>query len=311
MSAGRKVAKALAHPELIAPALAARVARLHVVGDEAALRMLYRANLGKKLDLDDPRTFNEKLQWLKLHDRNPLYTTLVDKHRVKEWVAGRIGPEYVTPTYGAWERVEDIDLGALPERFVLKTNHDSGTVAICRDRASFDFEGAKRALSRSLRRNFYWVAREWPYRDVAPCVFAEQYLDPAEGGDLADYKLFRFTDGRKVTLVCEDRELGAGMSKTFFTDSWEALTISESGHPTNPGHPKPEHFAEMKALCDQLAEGLPFCRVDFYESSRGLLFGEMTLYPNAGFERFDPASVDAEWGEWIELSQRVGGGCSS
>ena len=301
------VSKFLSNPRILFPHLGAR-GFFHGVDDETYLKKCFKAYMGYELDLENPRTFNEKLQWLKLNDRNPLYTTLVDKAEVKPWVAERIGWEHVVPTFGVWDSFDDIDFGNLPDRFVLKCTHDSGGLVICRDRATFDYGAAKKKIDSSLARNFFWSGREWPYKDVRPRILAEQYLDPAESGDLADYKLFRFTDGRKVTLVCEDRELGAGMSETFFTDSWEALTISESGHPTNPGHPEPEHFAEMKALCDQLAEGLPFCRVDFYESSRGLLFGEMTLYPNAGFERFDPASVDAEWGEWIELPQRVGGG---
>lgn len=303
--------KVVREPLKIPGALARRVSAYPALPDETALRLLYRTNLGRKLDLNDPKTFNEKLQWLKLHDRNPIYTTLVDKYRVKQWVADRIGEQYVTPTYAAWERVEDIDISELPERFVLKTNHDSGSVAICRDRKTFDLEAARKMLAKSLRRNFYWSNREWPYKDVEPLVFAEEYLDPNEGDDLADYKLFRFSGGRLLTLVCEDRLSDAGMSKTFFDEEWRALPVSEGGHPTNRDASRPAHHARMMELTDRLAEGMPFCRVDFYESARGLLFGEMTLYPNAGFERFDPASTDAEWGAWIDLSDVAGGGGGS
>lgn len=285
----------------------------HWVPDELHLKAEFRASIGKRLDLDNPKTFNEKLQWLKLHDRNPLYTTLVDKYAVKGWVAERIGAEHVTPTYGVWENVEDINLDDLPKRFVLKTNHDCGGIAICRDRSTFDFEAAKKKLSKHLKRNYYWGCREWPYKDVKPLVFAEEYLEPAETKDLTDYKLFRFTDGKLITLVCEDRLLGAGMKQTFFDEEWHPLICSEGGHPVNPRHPRPKHFDQMAHFARKLGEGMPFVRVDFYESSNKLYFGEMTYYPKGGFECFDPASWDEDMGQWIDLSQfdpreRGGGG---
>lgn len=287
----------------------ARTLRLdRSIPDDLYLKLMFKVQMGRDLDLEDPKTFNEKLQWLKIHNRNPLYTVLVDKYRVKRWVADRIGEQYVTPTYAVWERAEDIDISGLPERFVLKTNHDSGGVAICHDRSTFDLEAARKKLGDSLRRNYFWQCREWPYKDVKPLVFAEEYLDPNEGEDLADYKLFRFSDGRIITLVCEDRLLGAGMKKTSFDDEWRALPVSEGGHPTDPSAVRPEHFGRMRELADRLAADLPFCRVDFFESARGLLFGEMTLFPNSGFEHFDPSSVDADWGEWIDLTGASGGG---
>lgn len=271
------------------------------VPDTLHLKLMMRASVGAWPNIKTPRTFNEKLQWLKLHDRNPLYTTLVDKFAVKDWVAERIGEQYITKTYARWDRAEDIDISGLPERFVLKTNHDCGGIAICRDRSEFDLEAAKRKLARHLRRNYYWGGREWPYKNVIPCVFAEEYLDPNEFGDLPDYKLFRFSNGRIVTLLMTDRFTGAGLTKTFFDEEWRPLDLSEGGHPTRGDPPVPERFEEMKCLADRLAEGLPFVRVDFYESRGRLLFGEMTLYPNSGFERFDPREWDAAFGSWIEL----------
>ncbi len=161
-----------------------------LVPDEPHLTAMYRGSMGKKLNLGNPVTFNEKLQWLKLHDRNSLYTTLVDKYRVKLWVAERIGEEHVTKTYAMWENAEDIDIDDLPERFVLKTNHDCGGVAICSDRNTFDLDAAKKKLAKHLKTNYYWRTREWPYKNVKPCVFAEEYLDPAEGQpDFTDYRV--------------------------------------------------------------------------------------------------------------------------
>ena len=278
------------------------------VSDELHLKAMFRATIGKKLDLDNPATFNEKLQWLKIHDRNPLYTTLVDKYRVKQWVADRIGENHVSETYAMWERAEDIDISALPERFVLKTNHDSGGVAICRDRATFDLDAARKKLAKHLKTNYFWGTREWPYKNVKPCVFAEEYLDPAEGnGDLYDYKLFRFSDGRLVTLAMTDRFTGGALSKTFFDDEWHALPISEGGHPMRTELGRPAAFEQMKAMADRLGEGFPFVRVDFYESAGNLYFGEMTFFPNSGFEHFEPSKWDRKFGDWIDLEKVRGG----
>lgn len=294
------------NPYLVYRRMAAR-GLTNWVPDELHLKMMYRAELGTWPNLKSPKEFNEKLQWLKLHDRNPLYTTLVDKFRVKRWVADRIGPEHVTKTYATWRRAEDIDISNLPERFVLKTNHDCGGVAICRDRAVFDLDAAKEELSKHLKTNYYWRTREWPYKDVMPCVFAEEYLDPAEGEDLYDYKLFRFSGGRLVTLVVTDRFTGGALSKTFFDDEWHALPISEGGHPMWPKLGRPAAFEQMKAMADRLGEEFPFVRVDFYESAGNLYFGEMTFYPNSGFGRFEPSEWDRKFGDWIDLEKVRGG----
>ncbi len=278
----------------------------NVVPDGVHLKLVYKAVIGRSLDLERPQGFNEKLQWLKLRDRNPLYTMLVDKHRVKGWVADKIGPQYVAETYAAWDRAEDIDVSGLPERFVLKTNHDCGGVAVCRDKASFDLGAAKKKLAKHLKTNYFWGGREWPYKNVKPLVFAEQYLEPDITGDIPDYKLFRFSNGRILTLVCAERSLGAGMKKTFFDEGWSPVGVSEGGHPTDPSTPRPEHFDEMKRLAGKIAGDFPFARVDFYESGGRLWFGEVTFYPNSGFEHFEPASFDELLGDWIDLSRAYG-----
>ncbi len=300
-----KFVKYLKNPALVYP-LATSRGLTNWVSDEVHLKLEYKARIGRCLDLEHPTGFNEKLQWLKLHDRNPLYTKLVDKYAVKEWVADRIGSQYVTETYARWSRVEDIDISCLPERFVLKTNHDCGGIAICRDRASFDLEGAKRKLAKHMKRNYFWGGREWPYKNVKPCIFAEEYLEDDASGDLPDYKLFHFSNGRIVTLFMTDRFTKAGLTETFFDEEWVPLELSEGGHPRRPGAAVPERFNEMKALTDRLAGEFPFARVDFYESKGRLLFGEMTFYPNSGFERFDPEEWDTELGSWLELPN--GGG---
>lgn len=276
------------------------------VPDELHLKMMHRAHVGRWPNLDKPRTFNEKLQWLKLNDHNPLYNTLVDKYTVKQWVANRIGSEYVTKTYARWDSTRDVDISSLPERFVLKTNHDCGGIAICRDRATFDLEAALSKLSKHLSTNYYWGSREWPYKDVKPCVFAEEYLEPDASGDLPDYKLFCFSNSKIITLLITDRFTKAGVTQTFFDEEWHLMELTEGGHPTRPNSPKPKFFDEMKRLASILSSDLPFVRVDFYESEGRLLFGEMTLYPKSGFECFDPEEWNIRLGSWINFPEREG-----
>lgn len=304
-----RLSRLIKNPALAFPYLGAH-GFFHGMDDETYLRLCFRAYIGYEPDLQNPQTFNEKLQWLKLHDRNPLYTTLVDKAEVKSWVAERIGWEHVVPTLGVWDSFDQIGFNSLPERFVLKCTHDSGGLAICRDRSSFDMGEARRKIERSLSRNYYWGGREWPYKDVKPRVLAERYLDPNDSGDLPDYKLFRFSNGRIITLLMTDRFTEAGLTETFFDEEWRPLDLSEGGYPTRKDLPAPEYFEEMKGLADRLAEGLPFARVDFYESGGRLLFGEMTLHPKSGFELFDPREWDATFGSWVELPSGGGDGSS-
>ena len=267
---------------------------------------MYRGIIGRKLDLTNPVSFNEKLQWLKIYDRNPLYTTLVDKYRVKQWVTDRIGSEHVTETYAMWERAEDIDISGLPDRFVLKTNHDCGGVAICRDRAAFDLDAAKKKLARHLKTNYFWRTREWPYKDVRPCVFAEEYLDP-DGGtcDLTDYKVMCFGGRARCEFTCTGRAEG-DLHVDFFDAGWNHLPFTRHYPNADVTPEAPKRLREMIVDAERLADGIPFVRVDFYEVAGQYYFGEMTFFPGGGMEEFDPDCWDAELGSWIELPESVG-----
>lgn len=308
------------------------------VPNEAHLKMAYRASMGRRVNLDNPQTFNEKLQWLKLHDRNPLYTTLVDKYRVKQWVAERIGERYVTPTYGAWERVEDIDLSSLPERFVLKTNHDCGGIAICRDRATFDFEAAKRKLAKHLRKNYYWGCREWPYKDVKPLVFAEEYLEAERpDGDMIDYKIVDFGGEARGELARKGRPQSVGSCEmtdykfysfdgeprylyvsqglenhetariSFLRMDWSFAPFSRPDYSSFEELPeKPGCYDEMVVLARRLAEGIPFVRADLFVYQGHPRFSEMTFSPCGGFMPFDPPEWDGSLGGLVDLSVSYG-----
>lgn len=279
---------------------------LNWMNDELYLRLKSWSFTGVMPDLKSPRTFNEKLQWLKLHDRNPLYTKLVDKAEVKPWVAERIGWEHVVPTLGVWDSFDDIDFGALPGRFVLKCTHDSGGLAICRDRATFDMDAARKKIERSLSRNYFWGGREWPYKNVKPRVLAEEYLDAGTSG-MTDYKLMCFEGRARCAFTCTGRAED-DLRVDFFDLDWNHLPFTR--HYPNADVPPsaPAHLKEMVELSERLADSIPFVRVDFYEVAGELYFGEMTFYPGSGFEEFDPEEWDERLGSWIDLP--CGGGAA-
>lgn len=277
--------------------------RMRLLPDAVYLKLVYRARIGRQLNLNSPKGFNEKLQWLKLYDRNPLYTKLVDKAEVKPWVAERIGWEHVVPTLGVWDSFDDIDFGALPERFVLKCTHDSGGLAICRDLSTFDMAAARRKIERSLANNYFWSGREWPYKDVRPRIIAEEYLDPAgEQVGLTDYKVMCFGGQARCEFTCTGRADG-NLHVDFFDTEWNHMPFTR--HYPNADVPPeaPERLKDMVAMAERLSEGMPFVRVDFYEVAGQYYFGEMTFYPGSGMEEFDPERWDEELGSWIELPE--------
>lgn len=308
MNSKDRVLHHLKNPGVFAIKVCGKVLRGTDKADELYLRMAFRSRFGYPLDLENPKTFNEKLQWLKLHDRNPLYTKLVDKAEVKPWVAERIGWEHVVPTLGVWDSFDEIDFDALPECFVLKCTHDSGGLVICRDRSTFDLLAARRAIKHSLSRNYFWTGREWPYKDVAPRIIAEEYLDPVDGqhgamaveADPDDYKIFCFGGEPKALFVATDRASG-DTKFDFFDTEWNHMPFT-NGHPNAEHEPaRPEHLEEMLAYARTLSEGMPQVRVDFYEVGGKVYFGEMTFYHWSGMVPFVPEEYDRIFGGWIEL----------
>lgn len=271
------------------------------MSDERYLKVAYRLKMGRRLHLDPPVTFNEKIQWLKIHDRKPIYTTLVDKYLVKKWVADRIGEEYVIPTLGVWEHFNDIDFNTLPDQFVLKCTHNSGGVVICRNKAELNLKSAKKTIERDLSRNFYWGQREWPYKNVVPRIIAEQYLEDKETDSLIDYKFFAFDGDVKALFVATDRNSKEETKFDFYDANFHHLPII-NGHPNARVEPaKPETFDRMKELAAILSKGIPQVRCDFYEVDGKVYFGEMTFSHYSGFVPFEPSEYDVIFGEWIHL----------
>lgn len=273
-----------------------------VIPDKVFINIKFFKFFGHFVDFKNPKTYNEKLQWLKIYNRDPLYNTFVDKYLVKEYVAKKIGEQYIIPLLGKWNSFDEIDFDKLPDQFVLKCNHDCGGIVICRDKSSFDKVAAKKKLEEHLKDNYYWQHREWPYKDVKPCIFAEKYMVDESGYELKDYKWFCFDGEPKALYIAQDRENENEDTKFDFYDmAFNHLPI-KNGHPNaNAIKEKPEGFEEMYKLAQVLSKGIPHVRVDFYNINGKIYFGELTLFHMSGFVKFEPKEWDKIFGDWIKL----------
>lgn len=254
------------------------------------------------LNLDNPKTFNEKLQWLKLYDRNPLYTKLVDKYLVKDWVAEKIGREYIIPTLAVYESPNEIVLDELPNQFVLKCNHDSGSVVICRDKNVFDFDEAKRKLDRCLKKSTYAFCGEWAYKDVPRRIIAEKYMEEVGQSDLMDYKLFCF--GGVPRILYMSRDHARNCTTDFFDMDFNRLPIRMQAPNSEIPPQKPKEFDELKRLASILSQGIPQVRVDFYVINGKIYFGEMTFYHCGGMVQVQPYEWNVKMGDMIQLPSK-------
>lgn len=276
-----------------------------LLSDEAYLKLLFRLKMGYKLDLNNPKTFSEKLMWMKLHDHNPEYSKLVDKYAVKEIVAQKIGERYVIPTLGVWERPEDIEWEKLPNSFVLKTTHGGGNtgVVICKDKTSFDKDKAITKLKKSLKQDIYKTLREWPYKNVPRRIIAEQYIE-AENNDLPDYKFFCFDGEVKALFIGTARGTG-NVKFDYFDADFNHLDLVQQHPLSGKQIPKPVSFEEMKEVASKLSKGIPHVRIDLYEVKGKVYFGEFTFYHHGGCVPFHPQKWDDVFGSWIQLPSKT------
>ena len=297
----KKIFDCLIHnPRKLVAAGLVRIAKFFP--DELYLKLLFRLRMGYKLNLDNPQTFCEKLQWLKLHNRKPEYTQMVDKYDAKRYVADIIGEEYIIPTIGVWDRVEDIDFDKLPNQFVLKCTHDSGGIVICKDKSQLDIAATKKLLRRGLKKNYYWQNREWPYKNITPRIICEQYMVDESGYELKDYKWFCFDGVAKALFIATDRGVKGEETKFDFYDTEFNHLPFTNGHPNASKEiKKPAGFEQMKQLASQLSKGQPHLRVDFYDINGKIYFGELTFYHWSGTMPFDPMEWDYTFGSWINL----------
>lgn len=295
-----RIIRAVTNPRKLVRYILFKTARLWP--DKIYLKWYFYSRVGYKLDLNNPKTFNEKLQWLKLNNRKPEMVKMVDKVDAKEYVAKIIGEEYIIPTLGIYDSVDEIDFDKLPNQFVLKCTHDSGGIVICSDKSKLDIEAAKAKLRRGLKVNYYYQNREWPYKQVKPRIIAEQYMVDESGYELKDYKFFCFDGEVKLLFIASDR--GSKTEETkfdFFDTDFNHLPFL-NGHP-NATKPidRPKGFEKMKQIAARLSQGQPHLRVDLYDINGRIYFGELTFYHWSGMTPFEPKEWDYKLGEWIQL----------
>lgn len=295
----KKLKKGIRDPRVFAfNILKLRISR--ILPDRIQVSLLYRLHLGKRLNLKNPTTFNEKLQWLKLYNRNPTYTNLADKYAVRDHVRDTIGEKYLVPLIGVYDRPEDIDYSKLPDQFVIKPTHTSGDIIICRDKSELDVEETNKMLAKWLKREYFWYQREWPYKDIQPRIVIEGLIDTDDDQRPRDYKILCFDGVPKIPYVVSD--LGTATKIDFFDTDWHKIELQQECPNSDYHHAKPEQWDLMLELAGKLSSGIPQVRVDFYVDKNGhILFGEMTFYNYSGLASFHPESYDYLLGSWITL----------
>ena len=268
--------------------------------DKTYLKINFRLKVGRKLDLKQPIFYNDKLQWLKLYNRKPEYTVMVDKHQVKELVAKRIGEEYLIPTLGLWNKFDDIDFSTLPNQFVLKCTHDSGGLVICKDKSKLNINEVKKKINSCMKMDFYYEGREWPYKNVKPRIIAEKFMVDESGTELKDYKFFCFNGVAKMLYVATDRPFNTHFD--FFDLNFKHLPIHQSHSWADKEIVKPKNFEEMIKIAEKLSQGYPHVRVDLYNINGKIYFGEYTFFHESGLSRIEPIEWDKKIGDWLDLS---------
>jgi hypothetical protein len=296
----KKIAKYLAHPNLAAGILFEKLFARSAMPDARYLEIEFRLRTGHRLNLKNPQTFSEKIQWLKLYDRRDAYTRMVDKYAVRSYITEKIGGEFLFPLLGVWDKFDGIDFESLPEQFVLKCNHDSGGLVICTDKSRFDTCAAKKLFTRHLKINYYYGGKQWAYKNIVPKIIAEKYMTDESGTELKDYKFFCFNGEPKIIQVDFNRY--TGHKRNFYTPEWDyaPVTLLYKTYP-NIQIPKPPCLGVMHEIAKTLSAGIPFVRVDLYAINGKVYFGELTFYPGSGYEKFLTPEWDGIFGDWLAL----------
>ena len=267
--------------------------------DKPYLKLVYRGEMGKRLDLEHPQTFNEKLQWLKIHDHNPVYTQLVDKIKAKEIVGSIIGNEHIVPMYGSWDKAEDIPFGSLPEKYVLKCNHDQGSVVLVDSNHEVDKESLRRYYKKRLKRKNYYLTREYGYKNIIPKVFAEKYL----GEQIKDYKFYCFNGEPKFLYVGQGLTCDHSLKIDYFDLDWNIMPFYRTDYDRLGSVTKPQQLEQMIEIATKLSEGFPFVRIDLFEIDDVVYFSEFSPCPASGYMPFVPNEYDRIVGSWLKLQE--------
>ena len=299
-----KIKRALTDPYYACGLILNRIGRF--ISDERFVKWDYYFAFHKKLNLDNPQTYNEKLQWLKLYDQHEEYTQMVDKYEAKKYVASIIGEDYIIPTLGVYNSFDEIDFDKLPNQFVLKCTHNSGGVIVCKDKHTLNIEKAGKLINHWLKQNPFWANREYPYKNVQPRIIVEKYMEDESGYELKDYKFFCFDGDVRYLFVATDRSVAGEETKfDFFDVEWNHLPFT-NGHPNSPRPiSKPANLEKMIAISSQLAKGIPHVRVDLYNINGKIYFGELTFFHWSGMTPFEPEEWDFKFGECIHLPEKM------
>ncbi len=272
--------------------------------DKEVLNNLYYYKFKQNIDWSYPKTFNEKMQWLKLYDRNPIYSTMVDKYEVKNYVASIIGEEYIIPTIGVYDSFNEIDFKKMPNKFVIKCTHDSGGLVICHDKSKFNKRKAKKKIEKSLKTNYYYKSREWPYKNVKPRIIVEKYIEDKHIKELRDYKFFCF-NGKPKIMYISDNSHRDNQHCCFFDINYNKLNIKRKDYKEfEQNIEKPHNFNKMIEFSKKLSKNIPHVRVDWYEINNKLYFGELTFYTCSGFIPFETEEWNYKMGEMLELPEK-------
>lgn len=294
-----KIKKVLTNPLWIIVFLNNR--GFHIFSDENYIKLLYKLQFKRRINLKKPKTYNEKLQWLKLHDRKDIYTSMVDKYEVKKYVSDVIGKDYIIPTLGIYDKWEEIDLKQLPKQFVIKCTHYGGNkgISIIKDKDKTDFSNIKVNISKTLKKNLYYSGREWPYKNVKPRIIIEKYMVDSKMAEMRDYKFYCFNGKVKLWFVCSDRN--DEVKFTFFDRDGKFLDIKQCGALNDKNIEKPINLSKMIELAEKLSKDIIQVRVDFYEIDGKVYFSELTFFDTSGFGKFEPEYWDTKIGDMLKL----------
>lgn len=278
---------------------------LRCLPDKEMIRLQYRIKMGKKLNLKQPKTYTEKIQWYKLYYHNPLMTMCADKHLVRKFLENRGYKNLACHEYGVYNRPEDIRYEDLPDRFVIKTTNGSGTNIICKDKSQFQIEKARNELREWLKRDCYGLGREWAYKDITPRIIIEELLEDKENiyDGINDYKFLCF-DGR-VHYIVFDADRYVSHKRNIYDADWNYVDVGTDCDKLGDVIPKPEGFEKMKCIAEDLSKDFPFVRVDLYWVNHRAYFGELTFYPWTGYVVFDPRNFDMILGEKFILPAKL------
>ncbi|WP_300902903.1 ATP-grasp fold amidoligase family protein [uncultured Clostridium sp.] len=273
---------------------------LNWLSDERYIKMIYKARTGKTLNLKNPSTYNEKLQWLKLYNRNSIYTQMVDKYEVRNYIKNSIGEKYLIPLIGQWDNFNDINFEELPMKFILKCNHDSGGLVVCLDKNKLDLDKINKRINKSLKRNYYNHSREWPYKNIKPKIICEEFIQDEDGKAPMDYKFYCFNG--EIKLIQVDIDRFGNHKQNFYDENWNFKDIRiHCENDKNIEINEPINFNEMKKVVKKLAKEIPHVRVDLYNVNGKIYFGELTFFHMSGMTNFKDEKLNEKMGEWIYL----------